>query len=96
MKCYICEKQPKTGGTNFHVRAAVGICHNCGIAVCLEHSHKAAEPGSPLLCPGCAELLCQEETKHSVNLAVMQENYVCHVATKETVPVVGVNHLKKR
>ena len=60
MKCYICEKQPGAGGTNYNVRTAVGICHHCGVAVCLEHSHKEPKLGSPLLCPSCAELLLRE------------------------------------
>ncbi len=57
MKCYICEKTPGPGGTHYHVKAAVGICHNCGVGVCMEHSYRASEPGSPLLCSSCAELL---------------------------------------
>lgn len=57
MNCYICEKQPQPGGTRYSVRSAVGICHNCGVAVCAEHSSRASEPGSPLLCPSCARLL---------------------------------------
>jgi hypothetical protein len=56
MNCYICEKAPKRGGTHFGVRAAVGICHHCGIGICAEHSHKDGEPGSPLLCKTCAEI----------------------------------------
>jgi hypothetical protein len=55
MKCYICEKTSRVGGTRFAVADAVGICHDCGVAVCLDHSRKAKEPGSPLLCPSCAE-----------------------------------------
>jgi hypothetical protein len=63
MNCYICEKSPGPGGTHYHVKAAVGICHNCGIAVCVEHSDRAPAPGSPLLCPSCAELLRGAEVK---------------------------------
>jgi hypothetical protein len=63
MNCYICEQKPGPGGTRFHVKAAVGICHNCGVGVCAEHSYRAAEPGSPLLCPSCAELLHGVEAK---------------------------------
>lgn len=65
MNCYICEKTPGPGGTHYHVKAAVGICHNCGIAVCLEHSHKDAELGSPLRCSLCAQLLNDEEHQHA-------------------------------
>jgi len=55
MKCYICEKAVHNGGTRYAVAEAVGICHNCGVAVCLDHSHKSEAPGSPLLCPNCSE-----------------------------------------
>lgn len=55
MKCYICEKEAHVGGTRYSIAEAVGICHNCGIAICLDHSRKTKEPGSPLLCPSCAE-----------------------------------------
>lgn len=65
MNCYICEKTPGPGGTHYHVKAAVGICHNCGIAVCAEHSDRTPEPGSPLLCPSCAELLRGTEVKQA-------------------------------
>jgi uncharacterized protein DUF2180 len=61
MKCYICSKQPGVDGTHFHIREAVGICHNCGVAVCETHSVKGEELGSPLLCPNCAQL--QQKTK---------------------------------
>ena len=60
MKCYVCKKQPGVGGTHYHVRDAVGICHHCGVAVCLEHSSRASAPGSALLCPECAQLLEQK------------------------------------
>ena len=56
MNCYICEKTPGPGGTHYHVKTAVGICHNCGVAVCMEHSHREIESGSPLLCPTCERL----------------------------------------
>lgn len=61
MKCYVCEKQSGPGGTRYHVRTAVGICHNCGVAVCAEHSYRAPEPGSPLLCPSCAKLMGEQK-----------------------------------
>ena len=57
MNCYVCEKSPKVGGTRYGIRPAVGVCHHCGVAVCADHSHRASEPGSPLLCPSCAEFL---------------------------------------
>lgn len=72
MNCYLCEKTPGPGGTHFHVKAAVGICHDCGVAVCLEHSHKAFEPGSPLLCPTCAELRREAEISPSQRQPVLQ------------------------
>ena len=56
MKCYICEKMPGPGGTHYHIRDAIGICHDCGVAVCTEHSFKSAEPGSPFLCPECSTI----------------------------------------
>lgn len=56
MNCYICEKSPKPGGTRYGIRSAVGVCHHCGIGVCVEHSHRAKELGAPLLCKECAEL----------------------------------------
>jgi hypothetical protein len=57
MNCYICEKTPGPSGTHYHVKTAIGICHNCGIAVCKEHSQRDTELESPLLCPSCAKLL---------------------------------------
>ena len=56
MNCYTCNKMPGPGGTNYHVRQAVGVCHNCGVGVCAEHSVKAELEGTPLLCLACAEL----------------------------------------
>lgn len=66
MNCYICEKTPGPGGTHYHVKAAVGLCHHCGVAVCLEHSHRGTEPGSPLLCPECAKMKTVESVSKSV------------------------------
>jgi hypothetical protein len=62
MNCYICEKTKRGNGTRYAIAEAVGICHDCGIAVCLEHSHKAEEPGSPLRC-----LACNEKHDRSLN-----------------------------
>lgn len=61
MKCYICEKQSAPNGTRYHVRDAVGICQNCGIAVCEHHARKAIEPSSPLLCEQCFHLFESSE-----------------------------------
>ena len=66
MNCYVCEKAPHLAGTRFGVRAAVGVCHHCGIGVCAEHSHKDSEPGSPLLCKTCAAL-AEIHDNHSTN-----------------------------
>ena len=63
MKCYICEKEVHIGGTRYAVADAVGICHNCGIAICLDHSRRAKEPGSPLLCPSCADMQAMSSYK---------------------------------
>jgi hypothetical protein len=68
MKCYICEKTPGPGGTHYHIKDAVGICHHCGVAVCLEHSYKDNLVGSPLLCPECAKM----ETVKPVSEPVME------------------------
>lgn len=72
MNCYLCEKTLGPGGTHFHMKTAVGICHDCGVAVCLEHSRKASEPGSPLLCPSCAELRRKDEIEQSDSQPVLQ------------------------
>lgn len=61
MKCYICEKTPGPGGTHFRVSEAIGICRNCGVAVCVQHSSRSSEPGSPLLCPSCSEFLAKDK-----------------------------------
>lgn len=53
MNCFICETAPKPNGTHYNVSTAIGICHHCGIGVCIAHGHKASEPGSPLLCISC-------------------------------------------
>jgi hypothetical protein len=70
MKCYICEKDLDVGGgTRYGVGDAVGICHDCGIGVCLEHSRKSAQPGSPLLCPECARKRVESSVQPSLALA---------------------------
>lgn len=55
MNCYICEQGPRPATMRYGMMAAVGICRDCGIGVCIEHSHKEPEPGAPLLCQNCAE-----------------------------------------
>ncbi len=54
MNCYICDQAPLTGTMRYAVAEAIGVCRQCGIGVCVQHSHKEAEPGSPLLCVSCA------------------------------------------
>lgn len=66
MKCYICEKAQQPGGMHYAVRQAVGVCQHCGIGVCLEHSHKDAELGAPLLCKACAELAVHQTENYSI------------------------------
>jgi hypothetical protein len=55
MYCYYCE-QRHPGGTNYGSSHAHGICKNCGVAVCIEHSQKKDTPGAPLLCFDCIKL----------------------------------------
>ena len=57
MKCYICNQKRPAGGVRYSSPAAVGVCTNCGIGVCMEHSNKKEEVGAPLLCPACAKLI---------------------------------------
>lgn len=54
MNCYICEQGPRPITMRYGIMAAIGICRDCGIGVCTEHSHKGPEPGAPLLCQSCA------------------------------------------
>lgn len=63
MNCYECQKSKTahTGGTHFGVRAAVGVCHVCGVGLCLEHGQKSE--GHPFLCSDCAEA----EIKRTMN-----------------------------
>ena len=55
MNCYICEKTTPAFTLRFGIARAVGVCQDCGIGVCMEHSRKGEELGSPLLCTECAE-----------------------------------------
>jgi hypothetical protein len=54
MLCYQCQEAPPAGGLRLGARQAVGICHDCGVAVCTEHGHK--QPGQPFLCGECSEV----------------------------------------
>jgi hypothetical protein len=74
MNCYVCEKTPGPSGTRYHIKAAVGICHNCGVGICAEHSHKDVQPGAPLLCPACAKLLNETPDGQPANHTVMRQN----------------------
>jgi hypothetical protein len=71
MRCYHCIQSPGAGGTDLGVADAVGVCQQCGEAVCEKHAVKAEfylpsadrrmPAGSrvltPLLCVDChAEL----------------------------------------
>jgi len=56
MKCHTCEQAPKNGTMHYAVNEAVGVCQNCGVGICVKHSHKEDKPGSPLLCLSCAKL----------------------------------------
>lgn len=67
MRCYHCIQSPRIGGTDFGVADAVGMCQQCGEAVCERHALKAnfylpsASNGlppesrvlTPLLCEDC-------------------------------------------
>ena len=56
MRCYICDQTSTTFTLRYNVAVAMGICHNCGVGVCAEHSRKKVHPGSSLLCIHCASL----------------------------------------
>ena len=68
MYCYYLDQHPRPGGARYVASVAVGICHQCGVAVCAEHAHKDSYPGAPLLCHECARL--------QVTTAVRQNNGV--------------------
>lgn len=74
MNCYICEKSPGPSGTQYHVKTAVGVCQHCGIGICMEHSHKDAEPGSLLLCPSCAHLFNIKSHRQLANVTLFKES----------------------
>lgn len=56
MQCYFCEKTDPPGGVRYTHTAAIGICRQCGLAICTEHSRKTTLPGSALLCLDCAAI----------------------------------------
>lgn len=41
MRCYHCMQGPKIGGTELCIAEAVGVCQQCGEAVCDRHAVKA-------------------------------------------------------
>ena len=73
MNCYLCEKTRLPQTLRYAIAPAVGICHDCGIGICLEHSVKAAEAGAPLLCPTCAEQRSSLSTMPRVTLRSAQK-----------------------
>lgn len=73
MKCYICEKTSHVGGTRYGVADAIGVCHDCGVAVCIEHSRKSKELGAPLLCPGCAEKREKQEFRSTADQEIVRQ-----------------------
>ncbi len=56
MNCYTCNQHGRNAIMRYGMDDAIGVCHNCGIAVCAKHSHKDEKPGAPLLCIPCATL----------------------------------------
>jgi hypothetical protein len=54
MRCYICEQTAQPMKLRYDIAMAIGVCHACGIGVCIEHGVKSREPGAPLLCRACA------------------------------------------
>jgi hypothetical protein len=88
MNCYICEKTTPAFTLRYGIAHAVGVCQDCGIGVCLNHSRKDAEPGSPLLCPECAEKRAALPTiprQAGVRLA-MEQDPTLRVATYHKAP----------
>lgn len=41
MRCYHCLQEPSAGGTTFAIAEAVGVCQQCGEAVCGNHAVKS-------------------------------------------------------
>jgi len=48
MYCYYQDQHARPDGACFVAPVAVGVCHQCGVAVCAEHAHKNDCPGTPL------------------------------------------------
>jgi len=55
MNCYYCDEKPGPGGTRIHNVMAIGICHDCGVAVCRHHRRKF-EGNGRLCCWECAQM----------------------------------------
>lgn len=68
MHCYFCA-QYHPGGTNFGNTIAYGVCRQCGVGVCLEHSRRDTTPGAPLLCFECAKSLATAKEKSQLQAA---------------------------
>ncbi|MBI2861490.1 MAG: DUF2180 family protein [Chloroflexi bacterium] len=80
MRCYHCTMGPRVGGTTFGIQEAVGVCQQCGEAVCYKHAVKAEfylpsangklPQGNrvlmPLLCEDCHEELKKLQTTGKV------------------------------
>lgn len=50
MNCYYCELEAGPGGTHYGVCAAIGVCVDCGAALCSKHA-RSDGLGKPLGCP---------------------------------------------
>jgi hypothetical protein len=70
MYCYYQDLHPRPGGVYFITPIAVGVCLQCGVAVCKEHAYKDDYVGAPLLCHECAQL------QREVARAALQTNEV--------------------
>jgi hypothetical protein len=62
MYCYYQDQHARPGGVRFVAPVAVGVCHQCGVAVCADHAHKDPYPGAPMLCYECAKLQATNES----------------------------------
>ena len=66
MRCYHCIQGPGAGGTDFGTAGAVGVCQQCGEAVCERHAVKAdfhlpsASKRLPSASRVLAPLLCED------------------------------------
>ena len=58
MQCYICESERKPmAGLMRVVSEATGVCHECGIGLCVQHGRRAGRAGAPFLCSVCASTI---------------------------------------